>query len=91
MAELGVDISDQRCKSVDTVDPTTVDTVVTLCADEVCPTFLRATRQIHWALPDPAAATGPDADRLEQFRKVRDEIGSHLRDLDVVASPRDRR
>ena len=90
MAELGIDISNQRSKSVDTIDPTTIDTVVTLCADEVCPPFLRATRQIHWALSDPAAATGSDAERLEQFRDVRDEIGRRLMNLDVVTSTRGR-
>ena len=39
MAEVGIDISGQWSKRVDTIDPATVDTVVTLCADEVCPVF----------------------------------------------------
>ena len=78
MAELDIDISGQTSKSVDTIDPASVDTVVTLCAEEVCPVFLGLTRQISWALPDPAAATGSDAERLQQFRDVRDEISRRL-------------
>ena len=89
MRELDIDISAQRSKSVDTIDPSSVDLVVTLCAEEVCPTVLGLARQLHWALPDPAAATGPDEDRLESFRRVRDEIGRRLRTLDVASGLRD--
>lgn len=89
MAEIGIDISTQRSKSVDTIDPTTIDVVVTLCADEVCPRILRVARQVHWALPDPAAATGSKDDRRERFRAVRDEIRKRLRNLDVTTSRRD--
>lgn len=88
MAEVGIDISEQRSKSVDTIDPSMVDIVVTLCADEVCPTILRVARQEHWSLPDPAAATGSQDARRERFRAVRDEIAKRLRRLDVTTSER---
>jgi arsenate reductase len=81
LAELGIDISGQRSKSVDSIDPDTVDLVVTLCADEVCPVFLGKARRIHWPLPDPAAATGSDEERMAQFREVRDEIRRRLPSL----------
>ena len=84
MAELDIDISRRQSKSVDTIDPASVDTVITLCAEEVCPAFLSLTRRLHWALPDPAAATGSKADRLERFRAVRDEIARRLRTLDIT-------
>jgi arsenate reductase len=42
MAELDIDISRQWSKHVDTIDPAGVGTVVTLCADEVCPAVLAA-------------------------------------------------
>ncbi len=58
LAELGIDISLQRSKSVDAIDPNTVDLVVTLCADEVCPVFLGKAHRLHWPLPDPAAPRG---------------------------------
>ena len=83
MAELGIDISGQWSKSVDAIDPATVDTVVTLCADEVCPAFARPVTRLHWALPDPAAAAGSGSERLERFRAVRDEIAARLRGLQL--------
>ncbi len=83
MSEIGLDITNQQSKSVDTIDPTSVDVVVTLCAEEVCPTVLFGARRLHWALPDPAAATGSLDERREAFRAVRDDIGRRLRELDV--------
>ena len=81
MEEVGIDIGDQKSKSVDTIDADSVDTVVTLCAEEVCPAFLGLTRRLHWPLTDPAAATGTEFERMERFRDVRDEISRHLATL----------
>ena len=88
--EIGIDIRGQRSTSVGDVDPATVDVVVTLCAEEVCPVFPGRVRRVHWPMPDPAAATGSDAERLERFRSVRDEIARRLEGIDAeVAQPRD--
>ncbi len=83
MAELGIDISGQWSKRVDSIDPATVDLVVTLCAGEVCPAFPRPVTRLRWVLPDPAAATGPAHERLARFRTVRDEIAARLRSLQL--------
>ena len=79
MAEIGIDISAQHSKSVDTIDPATVDTVITLCAEEVCPVFLGNVERRHWPLPDPAALPGDTA--LDGFRQVRDELAQRIRQL----------
>jgi len=76
MTERGIDISRARSKSVDTIDPSGVDTVITLCAEEVCPLWPGTIERLHWPLPDPAAARG--AERLEKFRATRDEIERRL-------------
>lgn len=76
LGEIDIDIADQYSKSVDEIDPKTVDTVVTLCAEEVCPVFLGKAERMHWPLPDPAA-TG-ESKRLDAFRAVRDELRSRL-------------
>lgn len=78
LAELGIDISGQTSKTVDTIDPTTVDTVVTLCAEEVCPVFLSKARHLHWPLPDPTAGGGSEEEQVARFRQTRDEIRRRL-------------
>jgi arsenate reductase len=81
LAEIGIDITHQRSKSVTEIDPATVDVVVTLCAEEVCPVFLGKAKRIHWPLPDPAAVEGTGEERLARFRDVRDQIQRRVDDL----------
>jgi arsenate reductase len=84
LAEVGVDISAHRSKGVDSVDPTAVDLVITLCAEEVCPVFLGHARRLHWPLRDPA--TAPPETALPRFREVRDEIAKRLDALKLELS-----
>ncbi|MEQ8275802.1 MAG: arsenate reductase ArsC [Deltaproteobacteria bacterium] len=83
MAELGVDLATHSSKSVQTIDPTSVDLVITLCAEEVCPVFLSKAPKLHWPLEDPdrkdEALT--DEERLEYFRIARDAIDARLEAL----------
>ncbi len=74
LSEIGIDISAHTSKSVDTIDPAEVDAVITLCAEEVCPAFLGDAYRLHWGLPDPAATVGGETERLDAFRRVRDEL-----------------
>jgi thioredoxin type arsenate reductase len=78
LAEIGIDISGHRSKTVDDIPPDDVEVVITLCAEEVCPVFLGNARRIHWGLPDPASAPGDGAARLQAFRHVRDELRRRL-------------
>jgi arsenate reductase len=81
LAEIGIDASAQHSKSVDDIDRTTVDTVITLCAEEVCPIYLGSARRLHWPLPDPAGHARPDETaeaRLDRFRTVRDELARRI-------------
>jgi arsenate reductase len=84
--EVGVDLATHSSKSVDTIDAASVDTVVTLCAEEVCPVFLGQARRLHWPLPDPAS-DDPSLTReqlLDRFRAARDAIQSKLEELGTV-------
>ena len=81
MREVGIDISHHTSKSVDSIEVDTIDTVVTLCAEEVCPAFLKLTRRLHWPLVDPASVTGTEAERLQRFRDIRDEIAARMKTL----------
>ncbi len=76
--EIGIDIRSQYSKSVDDIPPDGVDAVVTLCAEEVCPVFLGKAMRVHWGLPDPASTGVTEAERLERFREVRDELRRRL-------------
>lgn len=80
MAEAGVDISGQRSKSVDEFLAERFDFVVTVCdqARESCPVFPGAGQQLHWSLEDPSRAGGGDEERMEAFRRVRDQIRTHI-------------
>jgi len=78
MREIGIDISGQRSKSVDQIAPERVGTVITLCAEEVCPVFLGQAERLHWPFEDPAAAQGDEEERLAAFRRVRDAIRDRL-------------
>ncbi|MCU0728092.1 MAG: arsenate reductase ArsC [Planctomycetes bacterium] len=81
LREVGIDIAGQRSKAVSEIPAAEVDTVVTLCAEEVCPAWLGTARRLHWGLPDPAAAEGSPEDRLAAFRRVRDELARRIREL----------
>ncbi|RAL25167.1 hypothetical protein DL240_02855 [Lujinxingia litoralis] len=88
MAELGLDLGTQTSKSVDTIDPDSVELVITLCAEEVCPAWLASTPRMHWPLQDPDRANEDlsDEERLQHFRVTRDHIRARL---EVLAALRD--
>lgn len=80
MREIGIDISEHRSKSVDEIDPSTVDVVVTLCVEEVCPVWPGKTTRAQWPIPDPATDdpnVSPEA-TLVRFRRARDELRVRL-------------
>lgn len=87
MAELDIDITGQSSKSVETIDPASVDTVITLCAEEVCPVFLSEAERLHWPLQDPDRKHEDltDEARLAHFRVARDEIKRRLEALKAGA------
>jgi arsenate reductase (thioredoxin) len=80
MTEIGIDLGTHRSKSVQDIDPSTIDVVITLCAEEVCPVFHGNVTRLHWPFPDPASndpALGRD-DLLARFRTARDAIRAKL-------------
>ncbi len=83
LAEVGIDAGAHASKSVETIDPASVDLVITLCAEEVCPLFLGKAERLHWPIPDPASddpTLSPDQMR-DRFRAGRDEIRRRLAEL----------
>jgi len=70
MAEQQVDIASQRAKGLADVPLGDIDTIVTLCAEEICPVVPGQVSRLHWPLPDPKD--------LPSFRAVRDELRRRL-------------
>jgi arsenate reductase len=80
LAEIGIDWSAATSKALGPMLEQPWDLVVTVCdeAAEACPYIPPPTRTLHWSFEDPAAATGSDDERLAAFRRIRDEIASHV-------------
>ncbi len=83
MADRGVEISRQHSKSLDVFAGRQFDFVITVCdnARQSCPVFPGKGVRLHWNLEDPAAAEGTEEQRLAVFRRVRDQIEQHVREL----------
>jgi len=83
MAEIGIDLGTHSSKSVETIEPASVDLVITLCAEEVCPVFLSDAKRLHWPFQDPDRKHEDldDATRLAHFRTTRDLIRDRLKTL----------
>jgi arsenate reductase len=83
MAEIAIDISEQRSKSVVEMMGEQFDYVVTVCdnARESCPIFPGGATRLHWSFDDPASVAGTEEEQLEIFRRVRDEIVSRIREF----------
>jgi arsenate reductase len=80
LTEQGIDATAHSSKSVQDIDPWTVDLVISLCAEEVCPVFLGKAERLHWPIPDPASADPSltPEDLRTRFRRARDEIRRRL-------------
>lgn len=83
MNELRIDISGHHPKHVNEFVGQPFDYVLTVCdhAHEMCPVFPGSTVTIHNSFIDPTASFGSDEERVELFRKVRDQIRKYLREF----------
>ena len=86
MAEIGIDISGQRPKSIESLGTIPFDVVITLCdhANETCPYFPGKVLRLHQGFDDPpkmAAKETKEEAVLDVYRKVRDEIRSFVATL----------
>jgi arsenate reductase len=81
LAEIGIDISSARSKSMMEFIGQPFDYVLTVCdrAAEACPIFPGPAERHHRDFTDPAKY--PEDEQLAVFRRVRDEIDQWLKDL----------
>jgi len=76
-----IPVSRPSSKSWDDFMDTDLDLVITVCgnaANETCPVFPGAPLKTHWGLPDPAHATGTDAEVAEVFQQVFEALREHI-------------
>jgi protein-tyrosine-phosphatase len=74
MSEIGYDLSSHDSKSLDEIPNVTYDAVITMGCGDACP-WVPARYREDWAIPDPRNMNEDD------FRVVRDEIESKVREL----------
>jgi arsenate reductase len=89
LAELGIDISGHRSKTLDLFAGDQFDYVITLCgsANEQCPLFFGGVKRVHIGFDDPSRLPGTPEEVLPEFRRVRDEIRHKLTDFLTGTQP----
>ena len=86
MAEVGIDISQYASKSIESIDLSALELIVTLCAEEVCPLVPAPVQRLHWPIADPASndpALSPQDLRV-RFRAARDQINDKSEALAIT-------
>lgn len=80
MDEIGIDISQQKSKSLDAFAGQHFELVITVCdkAREKCPVFPHPVEVLHWPFDDPTRKPEGSEARLNDFRRVRDRLHARI-------------
>lgn len=80
MNEDGINIVSQSSKSIKEFLGRQFDYVISVCdsVKGVCSVFPGEYKKVHWNLGDPAKAGGSGEERIIVFRRIRDQIKSHI-------------
>ncbi len=86
MAESGIDLSSHKSQLLEEFDVSAFDHIITVCdhAQESCPILPSSCRVIHRNFADPprlAEKFSDKEDKLNCYRKVRDEIRDYIKKL----------
>ena len=86
--EVGIDIRGHRSKHIDEVGGLQFDFIITVDdnARESCPIFFGHGQKLHGVFEDPAAFAGSEEQRLDFFRRVRDDLRSYLREFALIVT-----
>jgi len=81
MAEMGIDISWHKPKSLKDLKGETFDYLVTLCKDDedLCPFFPGAKETLHRSINDPPGMDGSEEQKMAAYRAMRDEIKGYIK------------
>lgn len=85
LKEIGINISNHYSKSTDDLPKeflSSLDYVITLCAEEVCPLLISKAQKLHWPLPDPAGQNEMTYEqKIQLFRSTRNAISFKIINL----------
>ena len=88
MNEVGLDISNQDSKGIETyLGKTLFQYLITVCddADQNCPTVWPGVNtRMHWSFEDPARFEGTEEEKLVKFREVRDQIEKKIQEWIII-------
>ena len=83
MEEVGISLSNQHSKHLkEFMGKVHFGYLITMCdeAEKTCPTtFPGMGQRLRWSFEDPAAFVGSEAEKLEKFRDVRDQIEKRIK------------
>jgi arsenate reductase len=87
MRDLAIDISGQTSKTLEQFLDQPFDEVITVCdsANETCPIFPNARNRRHWSVADPSGVQGSDDERLDAFRRARDDLRQRI-EMELLGS-----
>ena len=85
MAEIGIDISQNKTKSVFDMwkSGEAFQYVIAVCdaeSAEKCPIFPGITKRLNWPFHDPSKVTGTYEQKLQKVRQIRDAIATKIQD-----------
>ena len=82
MAEVGIDISHHKCEGIkEYLGKWAVYYLIIVCdqAATTCPRIWPGSRErLHWFFDDPASVQGTHEEKMQVFRRVRDEIRAKI-------------
>lgn len=87
MTEIGIDISAQTSKAVKTLDLASMDVIISLCAEPVCPSVPAKVKRQQWSLSTPGDFSSA-AEELALFRTIREQLTLQITALKISVSQR---
>ena len=83
LAELDIDVSEQKSKIINDNELNDFDLIITLCGDarDKCPILKSKVKHIHWDLKDPANFKGTEKETLSVYSNTRDLILENIIEL----------